>query len=145
LQNAGRNAVRLLYCVFDLLYCDGRDLRDWPLLERKEELAKILPKSKLLLWQACRRRRHQAFKAAKRAGEEGVMAKLASGRYHSGQHARMAEGQGESGAGSGDRRLHRRAARENISARSCLPCEGKLEICRGRGPADAETCVRCIG
>ena len=89
LQNAGRNAVRLLYCVFDLLYCDGRDLRGWPLLERKEELAKILPKSKLLLYST-----HiagagiKAFKAAKRAGEEGVMAKLASGGYHSGQRTR---------------------------------------------------------
>ena len=76
-------------CVFDLLYCDGRDLRGQPLLERKEELAKILPKSPLLLYSA-----HvagagiKAFKAAKRAGEEGVMAKLASGRYHSGERTR---------------------------------------------------------
>ena len=89
LQNAGRNAVRLLYCVFDLLYCDGRDLRGQSLLERKEELAKILPKSPLLLYSA-----HVAgagtkvFKAAKRAGEEGVMAKLASGRYRSGERTR---------------------------------------------------------
>jgi bifunctional non-homologous end joining protein LigD len=89
LQNAGRSAARLLYCVFDLLYCDGRDLRGQSLLERKEKLAKILPKSPLLLNSA-----HlagagiKAFKAAKRAGEEGVMAKLASGRYHSGERTR---------------------------------------------------------
>jgi bifunctional non-homologous end joining protein LigD len=89
LQNAGRNAVRLLYCVFDLLYCDGKDLRGLPLLERKEVLKKILPKSKLVLYSA-----HvmgdgiKAFNAAKRAREEGVMAKLASGRYHSGQRTR---------------------------------------------------------
>ena len=49
LQNAGRNAARLLYCVFDLLYWNGRDLRGQSLLERKEELAKILPRSPLLL------------------------------------------------------------------------------------------------
>jgi bifunctional non-homologous end joining protein LigD len=89
LQNAGRNAARLLYCVFDLLYCDGKDLREQGLLERKAELANILPKSPLLLYSE-----HvagagiKAFKAANRAGEEGVMAKLASGRYHSGERTR---------------------------------------------------------
>jgi bifunctional non-homologous end joining protein LigD len=89
LQNAGRNSARLLYCVFDLLYLDGKDLRGKPLLERKAELERILPKSPLLLYSA-----HivglgiKAFTKAKRAGEEGVMAKLASGRYHSGQRTR---------------------------------------------------------
>ncbi|MGB6967785.1 MAG: hypothetical protein WBD76_00795 [Methyloceanibacter sp.] len=52
LQNAGRETARLLYCVFDLLYLDGKDLRDWSLLERKEALAKVLPKSPLLLYSA---------------------------------------------------------------------------------------------
>jgi bifunctional non-homologous end joining protein LigD len=89
LQNAGRNSARLLYCVFDLLYLDGKDLRGKPLLERKAELERILPKSPLLLYSA-----HvagdgiKAFTKAKRAGEEGVMAKLAGGRYHSGERTR---------------------------------------------------------
>jgi bifunctional non-homologous end joining protein LigD len=89
LQNAGRNSARLLYCVFDLLYLDGKDLRGKPLLERKALLEKILPNSPLLLYSA-----HvagdgvKAFTRAKRAGEEGVMAKLANGRYHSGQRTR---------------------------------------------------------
>ena len=89
LQNAGREDVRLLYCVFDLLYCDGKDWRGRSLLERKKELEKILPKSPLLLYSA-----HvvgegiKAFKIAKHAGEEGVMAKLANGRYHSGVRTR---------------------------------------------------------
>ena len=39
LQNARRDSVRLLYCVFDLLYLDGKDLRGWPLLKRKESFA----------------------------------------------------------------------------------------------------------
>jgi bifunctional non-homologous end joining protein LigD len=89
LQNAGRNSVRLLYCVFDLLYLDGKDLRRKTLLERKALLEKILPKSPLLLYSA-----HvvgeglKAFNRAKRAHEEGVMAKRASGGYHSGQRTR---------------------------------------------------------
>jgi bifunctional non-homologous end joining protein LigD len=89
LQNAERENTRLLYCVFDLLYLDGEDLRGGTLLERKAELARILPKSPLLLCSA-----HvvgqgiKAFNKAKRANEEGVMAKLASGRYHSGERTR---------------------------------------------------------
>jgi bifunctional non-homologous end joining protein LigD len=89
LQNAGRNSARLLYCVFDLLYIDGKDLRSWPLLKRKEALKKILPRSKLLLYS-----KHvagdgiAAFQAAARAGEEGVIAKLANGKYHSGDRTR---------------------------------------------------------
>jgi bifunctional non-homologous end joining protein LigD len=89
LQNAGRERVRLLYCVFDLLYLDGKDLRGKPLIERKEMLEKVLPKSPLLRYSA-----HvtgagiKAFNRAKRAGEEGVMAKLASSLYHSGMRTR---------------------------------------------------------
>jgi bifunctional non-homologous end joining protein LigD len=89
LQNVGRNSARLLYCVFDLLYLDGKDLRGKTLLERKELLEQILPKSPLLLYSA-----HvagdgiKAFNRAKRAGEEGVMAKLAGGRYHAGVRTR---------------------------------------------------------
>ena len=89
LQNAGRNSVPLLYCVFDLLYLDGKDLRDWPLLKRKEALKKILPKSKLLLYST-----HlvgegiKAFKRAASAAEEGVIAKLADSKYHSGIRTR---------------------------------------------------------
>jgi bifunctional non-homologous end joining protein LigD len=89
LQNAEREPAHLLYCVFDLLYLDGKDLRGETLLERKEALAHILPKSPLLLYSA-----HvvaegvKAFNRAKRAGEEGVMAKLATGLYHSGARTR---------------------------------------------------------
>lgn len=89
LQNAGRNSVRLLYCVFDLLYLDGKDLRGKTLLERKALLERILPRSKLLLYSV-----HvagdgiKAFNRARRAGEEGVIAKRAGGRYHSGERTR---------------------------------------------------------
>jgi len=78
LQNAEREKVRLLYCVFDLLYLDGMDTRKLKLIERKAALKAILPKSKLLLYSAhVARKGIAAFERAKRAGEEGVMAKLA--------------------------------------------------------------------
>jgi bifunctional non-homologous end joining protein LigD len=89
LQNVGRNSARLLYCVFDLLYLDGKDLRGRPLLERKTLLEQILPKSPLLLYSTqVAGDGIKAFNRAKRAGEEGVMAKLANGRYHSGIRTR---------------------------------------------------------
>ena len=89
LQNAEREEVRLRYCVFDLLYLDDRDLRERPLIERKEMLEKILPRDPLLQYSA-----HvwdkgvAAFRRAARADEEGVMAKLAASHYHSGQRTR---------------------------------------------------------
>lgn len=89
LQNAEREPTRLLYCVFDLLYLDGKDLRGKTLLERKAALAQVLPKSPLLLYSAhVVGEGRKAFNRAKRASEEGVMAKLASGRYHSGTRTR---------------------------------------------------------
>src|SRR5262249_46786607 len=46
LQNAGhdRRASSLHYYIFDLLFLDGRDLRQEPLTERKEILATLLKK-----------------------------------------------------------------------------------------------------
>ena len=43
LQNAfdSRSETNLIYCVFDLLYLDGYDLRAAPLLERKRLLAEL--------------------------------------------------------------------------------------------------------
>ncbi len=89
LQNAEREPAQLLYCVFDLLYLDGEDLRGKTLLERKTALKRILPKSRLLLYsEHVAGKGIDAFNRAKRAQEEGVMAKLASGPYHSGFRTR---------------------------------------------------------
>ena len=124
LQNAEREPARLSYSVFDLLYLDGKDLRRRPLLERKEALEAVLPESPVLHYST-----HvvgkgiTAFNRAKRAEEEGVMAKLASGRYYSGQRTRewlkVKASQGQEVVIVG---FTARAARENISAPSCSPC-----------------------
>lgn len=89
LQQAERETVRLRYCVFDLIYLDDEDLRDRPLVERKELLERILPRNPLLHYSA-----HvwdkgiAAFRRASRAGEEGIMAKLATSHYYSGKRTR---------------------------------------------------------
>ena len=69
LQNAEREPTRLLYCVFDLLYLDGKDLRGKTLLERKAELARILPKNPTSAVQRpCRRGGDQSLQQGQ-AGE----------------------------------------------------------------------------
>lgn len=89
LQNSDREKTRLRYCVFDLLYLDGRDMRGLPLTERKAALKRVLPRNRLLHYSA-----HvvgkgvAAFERAKRGHEEGVMAKLASSLYYSGKRTR---------------------------------------------------------
>jgi len=85
LQNALRAEATLRYCIFDLMFLKGEDLRDLPLLERKEKLRRIVPKHPLLSFSA-----HRSQYGAKFFGEavdqglEGIMAKLKTSRYVSG-------------------------------------------------------------
>jgi bifunctional non-homologous end joining protein LigD len=85
LQNALRHEAKLLYCAFDLTFCDGEDLRGLTLLERKKRLKKILPRHRLI---AFSRHRKQCgtkfFEEAERKGLEGIMAKRADSKYLSG-------------------------------------------------------------
>src|SRR5947208_2633401 len=48
LQNALKGKARLRYCVFDLLFLDGDDLRGRPLTERKNRLRGILGRHPLV-------------------------------------------------------------------------------------------------
>lgn len=90
LQNAMREggADRAVYCAFDLLFLDGRDLRDSPLRERKEAL-------KALLEKASTRVRYVDHLAGGRGadvlhqacalGLEGVVSKRADAPYRAGR------------------------------------------------------------
>jgi bifunctional non-homologous end joining protein LigD len=85
LQNALRHQARLRYCVFDIMFEDGEDVRGLPLTERKQRLKSILPKHKLIAFS-----RHRVafgmkfFEEAKNKGLEGIMAKRANSKYLSG-------------------------------------------------------------
>jgi bifunctional non-homologous end joining protein LigD len=89
LQNALNKKAKLLYVVFDVLFVEGKDIRDRPLLERKETLRTLLPREPLLRFSE-----HVAefgkreFAKAQRAREEGVIAKRAAGLYYSGKRTR---------------------------------------------------------
>jgi len=85
LQNALRAEATLRYCIFDLMFLDGEDLRDWTLVERKERLRRLLPKHPLLSF-STHRSQHGSkfFKQALEQGLEGIMAKRKSSKYLSG-------------------------------------------------------------
>jgi bifunctional non-homologous end joining protein LigD len=85
LQNALRHEAKLLYCAFDLMFCDGEDLRKLTLLERKKRLQEILPRHKLIAFSRHRRAHGtKFFEGAERKGLEGIMAKRADSMYLSG-------------------------------------------------------------
>jgi bifunctional non-homologous end joining protein LigD len=89
LQNALRTTANLRYCVFDIMFLDGQDLRSLPLLERKERLRNIIPKNALLSFSRHRRRQGtRYFEEAARDGEEGIMAKRATSKYLSGARSK---------------------------------------------------------
>ncbi len=89
LQNALRGKARLRYYVFDLLFLDGGDLRGRPLVERKDRLRAILGRDLLIRYSPHREQHGKAeFAKARRAGEEGIIAKRAAGRYYSGKRTR---------------------------------------------------------
>jgi bifunctional non-homologous end joining protein LigD len=89
LQEARKSRARLRYCVFDLMYLDGRDLRRLPLLERKQKLHRILRGGSLVRYSRhVRRSGIRAYRDAARKRLEGVIAKRAEGRYRSGRRTR---------------------------------------------------------
>jgi bifunctional non-homologous end joining protein LigD len=89
LQNALRAAANLRYCVFDVMFVAGKDVRDLPLVERKEGLRALLPKDPLLIYsEHLPEHGKRYFKEAQKAGLEGIMAKRAQSRYLSGTRSK---------------------------------------------------------
>lgn len=92
LQNSfsGKSQAPLAYYAFDLLYLDGADLRDLPLLERKAKLQALLarlPKGQSTLRYSDHTQGNGArfFAEAAKLGLEGVVSKRADSPYRSGR------------------------------------------------------------
>ena len=83
LQNWRRDPVGALqFCVFDLLWIDGHDIRTMPLIERKSLLQSIIPKDSIIRYSDHVQNRGEAlFREAQKRGLEGVVAKKAEGAY----------------------------------------------------------------
>lgn len=78
--------VPIVYYAFDILYCDGYDLRGAPLIERKELLQRLLQTSDSIRYSD-----HlvgegiELFNLAKRQGLEGLIAKKKDSKYVEGR------------------------------------------------------------
>ncbi len=74
--------IRVVYFAFDLLYCDGYDLREAPLLERKQLLQRSLFTSERFRY-ADHQLEHgkELFALAEQNGLEGIVAKRADSPY----------------------------------------------------------------
>jgi bifunctional non-homologous end joining protein LigD len=87
LQNIQRKKTAPpLYYVFDILWLNEKDLRELPLSKRRENLKKLLKKKKLFyikLSEAIEEKGVSFFRAAKKLGLEGIMAKRAESPYRS--------------------------------------------------------------
>ncbi len=84
LQSRERDDPGLTFVAFDLLYADGRDLRDLPLEERKAQLEKLVRPNHHVLYSKHVLTGGKAFFAlAKRAGLEGIIGKRRDSSYRS--------------------------------------------------------------
>lgn len=83
LQNWRRNPQgNLFYYVFDILWCDGRDVRDMPLIERKNLLQSIIPPDSVIRYSDhMTRSGTKLFDAMVERGLEGIVAKKAESTY----------------------------------------------------------------
>jgi bifunctional non-homologous end joining protein LigD len=74
LQNALRSEAKLLYCIFDIMFLGGEDLRRLPFLGRIERLRGLLPKDPLLtLSEHHPQHGIRLFKETEKEGLEGLM------------------------------------------------------------------------
>ena len=78
--------VPIVYYVFDVVYCDGYDLRKVPLIERKKVLARILDTDSLIRYSDHQVEKGQElFELAREQGLEGIIGKQLHAAYPEGR------------------------------------------------------------
>jgi bifunctional non-homologous end joining protein LigD len=90
LQNRrSSQSLNILFYVFDLLHLDGRDLKNVPLVQRRELLEALMAKSTgpLRISAAMQGPAPQIWKEVTRLGLEGVIAKQKNSLYESGRRS----------------------------------------------------------
>jgi bifunctional non-homologous end joining protein LigD len=89
LQNYQRSGKgELMFYLFDILFFNGNDLRDLPLVKRKSILCRVMPGSPLVQFSDDLPGKGTAFfDEAERIGLEGIMAKKKNSKYHAGKRS----------------------------------------------------------
>jgi bifunctional non-homologous end joining protein LigD len=81
-SRALRESIPATYYAFDLLYCDGYDLRKAPLEQRKDLLRKILrPNTPIRYSEHEREKGKELYEAARKQGLEGIIGKKRDSVY----------------------------------------------------------------
>ncbi|MEO5684197.1 MAG: DNA polymerase ligase N-terminal domain-containing protein [Chitinophagaceae bacterium] len=86
-QYEGHPEYNIVYYIFDLLYLDGKDIRDLPLSNRKALLKKVLPSGKKSIIRFCDHVKKDGisfFKKASALDLEGMIAKKSDSVYAGG-------------------------------------------------------------
>jgi bifunctional non-homologous end joining protein LigD len=82
LQEAAKTKKPLVYVAFDLLYADGRDLRDEPLETRKKILEGLIADDRLVLYSKhIIGKGREFFNVVSKRGLEGMIAKRRDSKY----------------------------------------------------------------
>jgi ATP-dependent DNA ligase len=84
IEHGARSEPAALF-AFDLLELKGKDVRTWPLLDRKALLEKTLKRSKRIRYTDHVDDGQGLFKAAESLGLEGIVAKRADSPYRRGR------------------------------------------------------------
>lgn len=99
LQNRASTKLPIVFYAFDLLSLEGEDLRELPLVTRREKLAEVIHGSGLRLSTVLPGEAAEVIEAVGKLGLEGVVAKRADSLYRSGdrspdwQKVRLRKGQ----------------------------------------------------
>lgn len=82
-----KSSAGMCYIAFDILYCDGWDLREVPLVQRKELLRSLCERSQdgVVCSDHVAGEGPKLFAAAKKAKAEGIISKRADEPYRSGR------------------------------------------------------------
>ncbi len=81
-ESIKKDSSSLYYCIFDLLSLNGKDLRNLPLIERKEKLERMLFKSENnLIYSNHVDNGKETFDFAKKNNLEGIIAKKKNSAY----------------------------------------------------------------
>jgi len=94
-QTSGKLKIKFLsktipatYFAFDIIYKDGKDLRNVPLIERKKILKSVIKKNKYLLFlDYIKEKGKEFFKAVKKNKLEGIVGKRINSIYEPGRRS----------------------------------------------------------